>query len=89
MRILLTVLLFLSAPWLHAAEDELLEPEKAFRFSARMVEAGRIEARFQIAQGYYLYRDKISLTAPGANLGKPLFPAGDLKEDEFFGKVRI
>ena len=33
--------------------DELLEPEKAFRFSARALD-GAIEVKFAIADGYYL-----------------------------------
>ncbi len=79
-------LLFI-APWAHAQED-LLEPEKAFVFSARMADADNIEARFRIAEGYYLYRDKIAFTAEaGVVLGKPVLPAGKVKEDEFFGRV--
>ena len=37
--------------------DELLEPEKAFRFSAR-ADGGVVEVRFVIADGYYMYRNK-------------------------------
>ncbi len=87
MRLLLAALaLFLAAPLLHAQGD-LLEPEKAFRFSARMVDAAHAEARFQVAEGYYLYRDKIRFSATGAILGAPAIPPGKIKEDEFFGKV--
>ncbi|HRH80684.1 MAG TPA: protein-disulfide reductase DsbD [Thiobacillaceae bacterium] len=89
MRLLLSILLCLIASWTHAAEDELLEPDKAFRFSARMLDAGQIEARFQIADGYYLYRDKIKFSATGAKLGSAKLPPGPVKQDEFFGKVTI
>ena len=44
-----------AAQWSGKA-DELLEPEKAFRFSARVLD-GAVEVRFAIAEGYYLYRD--------------------------------
>src|SRR2546426_157557 len=37
---------------------DLLEPEQAFRFSARIADAGTVEVRFAIADGYYLYRDR-------------------------------
>ena len=72
-----------------AAEDDLLPPDQAFKFSARRVDAGSIEVRWRIADGYYMYRDKFRFSAqPGTvALGKPDFPAGKIKEDEFFGKV--
>ena len=71
--------------------DELLEPEKAFRFSARAVEGG-VEVRFQIADGYYLYRDKFRFAAegnPAVRLGAPQFPPGIPHKDEFFGESQI
>ena len=54
----LTLLLVLCAFPLHAAEPELLEPEKAFAFSARVAGPDVIEVRYVIARGYYMYRDK-------------------------------
>jgi thiol:disulfide interchange protein DsbD len=86
MRFLLAFALFISS--LSYADEELLEPEKAFRYSARLVEPGTAEARFQIAEGYYLYRSKIKLSADAdIKLGKPALPAGKIKQDENFGKV--
>ncbi len=86
-RLILALSLFMSALWVHA-QEELLEPEKAFVFSARMADAANIEARFQVAPGYYLYRDKIAFKADGGvELGEPILPAGKIKEDEFFGRV--
>ncbi|MCX7672685.1 MAG: protein-disulfide reductase DsbD [Thiobacillaceae bacterium] len=87
LRLSVILLLWLAAAstW---AEEDLLEPDKAFAFSARMTEAGHIEARFRIAPGYYLYRDKIGFEAKApVRLGKPALPAGKIKEDEFFGRV--
>ena len=71
------------------AEDDLLPPDQAFKFSARTVDAGNVELRWHIANGYYMYRDKFRFSAQPATvaLGKPEFPAGKIKEDEFFGKV--
>jgi len=46
-----------------AAADDLLAPEQAFRFSARLVEPGLVEVRYRIAEGYYMYRDKFRFTA--------------------------
>ena len=85
MRFFLALLLF--ATFAHAEED-LLEPEKAFVFSARPIDAGTLEARFQIARGYYLYKNRLKFTADGGvTLGKPELPAGKVKQDEFFGQV--
>ena len=71
------------------AEDDLLPPDQAFKFSARVVDAGNVELHWRIANGYYMYRDKFRFSAQPATvgLGKPEFPAGKIKEDEFFGKV--
>jgi len=70
-----------------AQEAKLLPNERAFAFSARGVNERTIEARFIIADGYYLYRDRIKFTVePGALAGATL-PPGKLKEDQFFGKV--
>jgi len=72
-----------------AAGAELLPAEQAFRFSARALDDHTLEARFTIADGYYLYRDKFkfAVTPDGAALGAPELPAGKIKTDEFFGKV--
>jgi thiol:disulfide interchange protein DsbD len=89
-RFLAIVLLLVS--WLaHGAEPDLLEPDKAFRFSARLAAGNMVEVRYQIAPGYYMYRDKFSFAVEPKNigLGAPQMPAGKIKEDEFFGKVEV
>ncbi|TMI40681.1 MAG: hypothetical protein E6H41_05605, partial [Betaproteobacteria bacterium] len=67
--------------------DNLLEPEKAFSFDARALDASTIEVHFAIADGYYLYRDRFRFGAEGARLGAPQFPRGLKHKDEFFGEV--
>ncbi len=70
------------------AAPDLLPPERAFAFSARGLDPTTIEAHFAIANGYYLYRDKIRFTVEPAPLaGAPAFPPGKWKEDAFFGRV--
>jgi thiol:disulfide interchange protein DsbD len=94
-RLLAVTLSLVAAPAfaqlkLGASADELLEPEKAFQFSARALDAKAIEVNFAIADGYYMYRDKFRFTldAPaGAKLGVPEMPAGIRKKDEFFGEI--
>lgn len=70
-----------------AAEPKLLPPEEAFRFSARALDDKSIEARFSVADGYYLYRDKFAFAVEPVVAGTPALPAGKVKEDKFFGKV--
>jgi thiol:disulfide interchange protein DsbD len=69
--------------------EEPLPPEQAFRFSARAVDARTIEARWQITDKYYMYRDKFKFAAEGGTLGAPNYPPGKMKEDENFGKVEV
>jgi thiol:disulfide interchange protein DsbD len=86
------LLLCLAAPGaaqLFKSNDELLEPEKAFRFSARAVDGG-IEVRFAIAERYYMYRERFRFEATGdVRLGPPELPPGIAHKDEFFGEMQI
>jgi thiol:disulfide interchange protein DsbD len=77
-------------PLASAAQPDLLEPEKAFRFSARVLDASNIEVRYQIADGYYLYRERFAFAAEpaGVTLGAAQIPEGKKKKDEFFGEVQ-
>ncbi|MCU0841582.1 MAG: protein-disulfide reductase DsbD [Thiobacillaceae bacterium] len=88
MRLFLLALLVSLTPFGALSQDDLLEPEKAFRVSARLVDPANVEARFQIAEGYYLYKDKIRFSAGGdVQLGQAALPAGKMKDDETFGRV--
>jgi len=72
-----------------SAQVNPLAPEKAFRFSARALDPHTVEARFSIADGYYLYRDKLHFAVEPAASGLtvPPLPDGKIKEDQFFGRV--
>src|SRR5205085_7473500 len=73
---------------LPGAEPKLLPPEQAFRLSARALDARTLEVRYDITDGYYLYRDKpVFAVDPDAGAGKPELPNGIRKHDEFFGDV--
>ena len=90
-RLLLLVALVVCLPaWGQlklGGADDLLEPEKAFRFSARALDRSTIEVRYEIADGYYLYRERFKFSAQGARLGAPELPTGIKHKDEFFGAV--
>jgi thiol:disulfide interchange protein DsbD len=77
---------------LQDAGGDFLEPDQAFRHSAEARPDGTVVARWEIADGYYLYRDKLRLEvrdAPGVTLGAPSYPAGKMKDDPGFGKVEV
>ena len=68
-------------------EPKLLPPEQAFKLSARALDPSTIEARFDVADGYYLYRDRIHFSV-GSSGDLPVeLPKGQRKHDEFFGDV--
>ena len=78
----LALLLFCGA----ARAQDFLEPAKAFRFSASMVDGHTIAVNFQIADGYYMYREPFKFSATGARLGTPVIPAGKIHYDPTFEK---
>ncbi len=88
-RLFNSLLLLLTLLWLRPvmAEDQFLPPEQAFRFSATMTDASVIEVRFDVADDYYLYRERFAFKADGAQLGAPVIPAGKMKFDETFNKT--
>lgn len=82
-----------------AGSDDPLEPDQAFRPSARLVAGdamagpGRhgIDIEYRIAPGYYLYRSrlKFELSPPTLLVGAPELPAGIEVDDPFLGKSAI
>ncbi|MBI4740359.1 MAG: protein-disulfide reductase DsbD [Betaproteobacteria bacterium] len=89
----LLFLIFISLAAL-ARADEFLDPAVAFKPAARALDEQTIEVRFEIAPGYYLYRDKFRFAldpVAGATvaLGVPELPKGKEKQDETFGKTEV
>jgi thiol:disulfide interchange protein DsbD len=70
------------------AADEFLDPAQAFRSSVQLRDAKTIEVRLDVAPGYHLYRDRITVGAPvgAAKLAEPVLPHGPQEYDEGFGK---
>ncbi len=71
--------------------DEILPPDQAFKVSAKALAADRIEISWDIAEGYYLYRNKMRFESKTGQirLGDPAFPSGQTHHDENFGDVVI
>jgi thiol:disulfide interchange protein DsbD len=91
MRFLL--MLYMLFPfYAHAvAEGDLLEPQQAFKFSAKVLDADTVEVRYQIAAGYHLYRDKLKFEVSPADvvLGVLQLPPGKVEQDEIFGRMVV
>lgn len=71
-------------------EDDFLHPDEAFAPSLEAV-GGAVEARWKIADGYYLYRDKFRLESetPGVELGEVAYPPAKTKSDPNFGDTEV
>jgi thiol:disulfide interchange protein DsbD len=78
-----------SLATLHVHADDFLDPDEAFKFSAKALDATTLEARWTIADGYYMYHKKLKFELQGAKLGQPVIPAGKIHKDESFGDVEI
>ncbi|PIT61329.1 hypothetical protein BHC47_06950 [Snodgrassella alvi] len=87
---LLALLLGLNSAVLAADNNNLLPPEQAF-IPELIVHNQDIRVHFVIADGYYLYRNKIQITTEPADIfGEGQFiQQGQQKHDEFFGTQQI
>jgi thioredoxin:protein disulfide reductase len=67
-----------------------LEAQQAFRLSAQALGGGRMALTWRIAPGYYLYRDRIRVSAVPADLRADVSkPPGVPKQDPNFGTVQV
>lgn len=84
-------LLLLAGTASAIGNDELLDVHEAFPAAVQSVGRDAIRLRFQVAKGYYLYRDKLrfKIVSDAIRLGDPVLPKGKIKDDEFLGKKEI
>lgn len=74
------------------SDNPFLEPDKAFILSANVADANTVIAHWEIADGYYMYRDKFKFKLVkdgGITLGTFQAPAGKFKNDETFGDTEV
>lgn len=85
-------LAFASNPFGDNSDDEqFLTVEKAFQLTATVKSSTEIKLFWKIADGYYLYRKRISVVSAddSTNIGDFELPVGKEQHDEFFGYVQI
>ncbi|MDD9857965.1 MAG: protein-disulfide reductase DsbD [Gammaproteobacteria bacterium] len=71
-------------------QRQFLDVDDAFRLTIEVAEPDRLETAFTIADGYYLYRDKIRFSSEGGvRLAEVALPPGDIKNDAYFGEIAI
>ncbi len=87
LKIVLFTLWFLLGQAGHAAVD-FLDPEVAFKLKVSAPDAKQLTLQFDVAPGYYLYRDKLSATVlPDLVGAAPLVvPKGVVQFDPTFNK---
>jgi thiol:disulfide interchange protein DsbD len=73
---------------LGGAEDDILDPDEAFKISYDS-QPGLFKVNWEIAEGHYLYRDKMQITTdePAINSNPLVMPQGDAKDDPIFNKT--
>ena len=70
-------------------EDEFLHVDEAFRLEPMLVD-GVVQARWEMPDGYYLYRHQLKFGSAGAvQMGTPDVPNGKAKFDDYFGDVEV
>jgi thiol:disulfide interchange protein DsbD len=73
-----------------SATGELLPVDQAFAMNARFDNPNELTVAWQVAPGYYLYRDKLTFAAEGRiELGAATLPPGEPHTDDNFGDVEI
>lgn len=83
-------MLLWGVAWPAHAAEEFLQPEQAFRLQATKAGADGLQLTWSIAPGYYLYRDRMAVTAsPSATRVATELPPGIRKDDPNFGVMEV
>ncbi len=73
------------------ANADFLPVDEAFEPILTALDGNAVEVAFRVADGYYLYKDKITARADSdiAQAGILDLPAGKLKTDQYFGEQEV
>jgi thiol:disulfide interchange protein DsbD len=83
-----------AKPWwmrgIDSNETDFLPPDVAFRVAAR-IDGNVVKVRWVIADGYYLYRQKIEVRAesPDLVISAAELPPGTVKTDPYLGTQQV
>jgi thiol:disulfide interchange protein DsbD len=72
-------------------DGRFLKPDRAFVLAADSAQPDRVQLDWEIADGYYLYRDRVTVRSlsPDVELGAPRLPDGESHQDDYFGAQTI
>jgi len=73
-------------------QRQFLPVEEAFKISVERRDDQTLIARLDIADGYYLYRDKTRFAlakGPDIQFGRYELPVGEIKDDPYIGKTAV
>ncbi len=77
---------------LSSQTQSLLPEEEAFKVIADVTDTGSLTVYWQIADGYYMYRDKFFTETTADStvvLGPMEIPDGEVVDDELFGSIEV
>ncbi|MGB0846316.1 MAG: protein-disulfide reductase DsbD [Thiolinea sp.] len=87
------LLMFLSCNAFALKQKDLLPPDQAFRFSAQATAPDLVKLKWDIADGYYMYRKRFSFDseteAVNFDSESALFPPGKMKQDPNLGEMEV
>ena len=75
-----------------SSRERILEADQAFQLTVSAYDPLTLEARWLVAPGYYLYRDKFRLSlldAQGVTIAGMEIPPGEPKDDPYFGRQQV
>ncbi len=90
MRFLILAICLITS--LQSYAEDFLDPLVAFKPTVEARDSTHLLVHFKIADGYYLYRDKVRfkiLNPDTIQAGTPNFPKGKTKKDDNFGDVEV
>jgi thiol:disulfide interchange protein DsbD len=72
-------------------EEEYLEVDQAFALTHEALSVNNLELNWRIADGYYLYKQRIKVEPAGATktIGALVLPKGEAHSDEYFGEQEV
>jgi thiol:disulfide interchange protein DsbD len=71
-----------------SSEPVLMPVNEAFSFDSQQ-QGEKVKISWVIADGYYMYRDKLSFSVDGAQLNEVVLPRGKMHQDEYFGEQEV
>lgn len=73
-------------------EEELIEPDLAFRLKVVARSTNQLSAELIPANGYYIYKERMRFSikdGSGVGIGTVAFPTGEMKNDQIFGRTEV